>query len=76
MTLPQLLFKTGFTSKTRCPGPVQGVRETVQPSKGELGNATDLCSGSPHQVQGQRQASLDLLDSLKPTQNLFLSLPA
>lgn len=48
----------------------------AQPSEGELGNATDLCSGLPHQVQGQRQASLDLSDSLKPTQSLFLALPA
>lgn len=42
----------------------------AQPSKGELGNDVALCFASPHQVQGQRQPSLDLSDSVKSPKQL------
>lgn len=42
----------------------------AQPSKGELGSGTGPCFTSLHQVQGQRQPSLDLSDSLKSPKQL------
>lgn len=42
----------------------------VQPSRGELGSGTGPCFMLPRQVQGQRQPSLDLLDSLKSPKQL------
>lgn len=51
----------------------------AQPSKRELGNDVVLCFASLHQVQGQRQPSLDLSDSVEisqaATRSLFLALP-
>lgn len=42
----------------------------VQPSKGELASGTGPCFMLFCQVQGQRQPSLDLFDSLKSPKQL------